>query len=59
MRRDLVRVLSGTNGELPPVAHLVAQCGGADPGRVHVQLNNCYRDYAQVNAQQLAALLQA
>jgi len=25
----------------------------------HVLFNNCYRDYAQVNAQQLAALLQA
>jgi Protein of unknown function DUF72 len=24
----------------------------------HVLFNNCYRDYAQVNAQQLAALLQ-
>ena len=36
---------------------------GSGPGRprghTHVLFNNCYRDYAQVNAQQLAALLQA
>jgi hypothetical protein len=32
----------------------------ADPcgaGQTHVLFNNCYRDYAQVNAQQLTALL--
>jgi uncharacterized protein YecE (DUF72 family) len=30
-----------------------------DAGQTHVLFNNCYRNYAQVNAQQLAALLQA
>jgi uncharacterized protein YecE (DUF72 family) len=30
-----------------------------DAGQTHVLFNNCYRDYAQVNAQQLAALLQS
>ena len=29
-----------------------------DAEETHVLFNNCYRDYAQVNAQQLAALLQ-
>jgi hypothetical protein len=29
-----------------------------DAGQTHVLFNNCYRDYARVNAQQLAALLQ-
>jgi uncharacterized protein YecE (DUF72 family) len=29
-----------------------------DADDTHVLFNNCYRDYAQVNAQQLAALLQ-
>ncbi len=28
-----------------------------DAGQTHVLFNNCYRDYAQTNAQQLAALL--
>ena len=28
-----------------------------DAGETHVLCNNCYRDYAQTNAQQLAALL--
>jgi uncharacterized protein YecE (DUF72 family) len=28
-----------------------------DAGQTHVLFNNCYRDYAQANAQQLAALL--
>ena len=31
----------------------------ATPSDTHVLFNNCYRDYAQANAQQLAALLQA
>jgi uncharacterized protein YecE (DUF72 family) len=30
-----------------------------DAGQTHVLFNNCYRDNAQVNAQQLAALLQS
>ena len=30
-----------------------------DTDTTHVLFNNCYRNYAQVNAQQLAALLQA
>ncbi len=30
-----------------------------DAGQTHVLFNNCYRDYAQVNAQQLAVLLHA
>ncbi len=30
-----------------------------DAEQTHVLFNNCYRDYAQVNAQQLAALIQA
>jgi uncharacterized protein YecE (DUF72 family) len=30
-----------------------------DAAETHVLFNNCYRDNAQVNAQQLAALLQA
>jgi len=30
-----------------------------DAATTHVLFNNCYRDYAQTNAQQLAALLQA
>jgi uncharacterized protein YecE (DUF72 family) len=29
-----------------------------DTGQTHVLFNNCYRDNAQANAQQLAALLQ-
>jgi uncharacterized protein YecE (DUF72 family) len=29
-----------------------------DAEQTHVLFNNCYRDNAQVNAQQLAALLQ-
>ena len=28
-----------------------------DTGEIHVLFNNCYRDYAQVNAQQLSELL--
>jgi uncharacterized protein YecE (DUF72 family) len=30
-----------------------------DAEQAHVLFNNCYRDYAQVNARQLAALLQS
>ena len=30
-----------------------------DTNETHVLFNNCYRNYAQVNAQQLAALLSA
>jgi uncharacterized protein YecE (DUF72 family) len=30
-----------------------------DAGQTHVLFNTCYRDYAQVNAQQLAARLQS
>jgi uncharacterized protein YecE (DUF72 family) len=30
-----------------------------DAGQAHVLCNNCYRDYAQVNAQQLVTLLHA
>jgi uncharacterized protein YecE (DUF72 family) len=30
-----------------------------DAEDTHVLFNNCYRNYAQVNAQQLAVLLQA
>ena len=30
-----------------------------DAEETHVLFNNCYRDYAQTNAQQLAALLQS
>jgi len=38
----------------PKISHL------ADRADItHVLFNNCYRDYAQTNAQQLAALLQA
>ena len=29
----------------------------SDAGQTHVLFNNCYRDYAQVNAQRLAELL--
>ena len=47
-----------SDGELkewaPKVRHLAERADAT-----HVLFNNCYRDYAQVNAQQLAALLQA
>jgi uncharacterized protein YecE (DUF72 family) len=38
----------------PRIRHLADRAA-----TTHVLFNNCYRDYAQVNAQQLAALLQA
>jgi uncharacterized protein YecE (DUF72 family) len=37
----------------PKIGHLADSAA-----TTHVLFNNCYRDYAQVNAQQLAALLQ-
>jgi uncharacterized protein YecE (DUF72 family) len=47
-----------SDGELkewaPRIWHLADR-----PATTHVLFNNCYRDYAQVNAQQLAALLQS
>jgi len=46
-----------TDAELAEWAPKVAALArGA--GQTHVLFNNCYRDYAQVNAQQLTALLQ-
>jgi uncharacterized protein YecE (DUF72 family) len=41
--------------EWAPKVHALAH----DAEETHVLFNNCYRDYAQVNAQQLAALLQS
>jgi uncharacterized protein YecE (DUF72 family) len=41
-------------GWAPRIRHLADSAA-----TTHVLFNNCYRDYAQVNAQQLAALLQA
>jgi uncharacterized protein YecE (DUF72 family) len=41
-------------GWAPRIQHLADRAA-----TTHVLFNNCYRDYAQVNAQQLAALLQA
>src|SRR5215475_4185682 len=47
-----------SDGELaewaPRIRHLADRAA-----TTHVLFNNCYRDYAQVNAQQLAALLQS
>ena len=45
-----------TTGELTDWAAKVAALA-RDADGTHVLFNNCYRDYAQVNAQQLAALL--
>ena len=45
-----------TTGELTDWASKVAALA-RDADGTHVLFNNCYRDYAQVNAQQLAALL--
>jgi uncharacterized protein YecE (DUF72 family) len=47
-----------TGAELAEWAPKVAALA-ADAGQTHVLFNNCYRDYAQVNAQQLTALLQS
>ena len=41
--------------EWAPKVHALA----GDAEETHVLFNNCYRDYAQTNAQQLAALLQS
>ena len=46
-----------TETELTEWAPRVAALAG-DAETTHVLFNNCYRDYAQTNAQQLAALLQ-
>jgi uncharacterized protein YecE (DUF72 family) len=45
-----------TDGELTGWASKVAALA-RDAEDTHVLFNNCYRDYAQANAQQLAALL--
>jgi uncharacterized protein YecE (DUF72 family) len=45
-----------TDGELGEWAPKVAALA-RDAETTHVLFNNCYRDYAQVNARQLAALL--
>ncbi len=45
-----------TTGEMTDWAAKVAALA-RDADGTHVLFNNCYRDYAQVNAQQLAALL--
>ena len=52
VRLPLQRRPSWTNGQ-----PRVAASGRPTPTTTHVLFNNCYRDYAQVNAQQLAALL--
>jgi uncharacterized protein YecE (DUF72 family) len=45
-----------TTGELTDWAAKVAALA-RDADGTHVLFNNCYRDYAQVNAQQLTTLL--
>jgi uncharacterized protein YecE (DUF72 family) len=45
-----------SDGELREWAPQIAALA-RDTSETHVLFNNCYRDYAQVNAQQLAALL--
>ena len=47
-----------SDGELREWAPQIAALG-RDTNETHVLFNNCYRNYAQVNAQQLAALLSA
>ncbi len=47
-----------TEAELTERAPKVRALAG-DAGQTPVLSSNCYRDYAQVNAQQLAALLQS
>jgi uncharacterized protein YecE (DUF72 family) len=47
-----------SDGELKEWAPRIRQLADR-AATTHVLFNNCYRDYAQVNAQQLAALLQS
>jgi uncharacterized protein YecE (DUF72 family) len=47
-----------SDGELRKWAPKIAALA-RDTGETYVLFNNCYRNYAQVNAQQLTALLPA
>ena len=47
-----------SDGELREWAPKIATLA-RDTNETHMLFNNCYRNYAQVNAQQLAALLSA